>query len=252
MSPPRIDTLEHFKNFLLPYVSAILYLRSIYPREVFVEAAFHNTSVFQCRSPVLCKHVIHVIEEVCNSLLQSKVMRIGIEIYRIADEQVKERFVFDVSAFRVMQSNVRKEIDRERRDPLSPVSPVSVDAEASSAPEPLILPTTRHERLNENIPPDLSEQLRACLIQLVERCNSLEPLATLCSFNIYMELRSDLDAQLLTQRSKPWILAQSCGSETEQNCTDDVIDRHRKMVVPIRDVNYPPISFKTWIEIFSV
>jgi hypothetical protein len=50
MSPPSIDTLEHFKYFLHAYVSTVLYLRSIYRPKIFAEVRFHNTTVFQSRS----------------------------------------------------------------------------------------------------------------------------------------------------------------------------------------------------------
>jgi mitotic spindle assembly checkpoint protein MAD2B len=252
MSPSSIDALEHFKNFLFAYVSTLLYLRSIYPPENFVEAAFHNTSVYQFRFPVLCEYIIDAVEEVYTSLLRGKVNRIGILIYTTEGMQAVERHVFDVSAFRIMESNMRKGMQCEERDPLSPISPVSADAEVSFAPEPSILQTTKRGRLDEDTPPDLSEQLRATLIRLVNYCRSHTPSATPCSFHVYMELKSDKDAHLLTQGSEPWVLAHSEGRESEDNSTDDGTNSHTKERVSnaIRAVNYPPISFQVWVEMF--
>jgi mitotic spindle assembly checkpoint protein MAD2B len=132
MSPPSIDVLEHFKNLLFAYVSTVLYLRSIYPPEIFVEAAFHNTSIYQCRSPQVCKYIVDAVGWY-TSLLRDKVKRIGILLYTTEDIQVVERHVFDVSAFRIMESNMRRGMHCEERDPLSPISPISVDAEVSFA-----------------------------------------------------------------------------------------------------------------------
>jgi mitotic spindle assembly checkpoint protein MAD2B len=252
MSPPSIDALEDFKTFLFAYISTVLFLRSIYPPEIFLEAAFHNTSVYQCRAPVLCEYIIDAVEEVYTSLHRGKVNRIGIEIYTTEGMQAVERHVFDVSAFRIMESNMRKGMQCEERDPLSPISPVSADAEVSFAPEPSILQTTKRERLDENTPPDLSEQLRATFIRLVNYCRSHTHSATSCSFRIYMELKSDEDAHLLTEGSEPWVSAHSHKTEAEENSTDDGTDSHKKERVSkvIRAVNYPPISFEVWVETF--
>jgi mitotic spindle assembly checkpoint protein MAD2B len=252
MSSPSIDALEHFKNFLFAYVSSLLYLRSIYPPEIFVEAAFHNTSVYQCRAPVLCEYIIDAVKEVYTSLLRGKVKRIGILIYTTEGIQPVERHVFDVSAFRIMESNMRKGMQCEERDPLSPISPVSAGAEVSFAPEPSILQTTKRGRLDEDTPPDLSEQFRAALIMLVNRYKSHTPSATSCSFRIYMELKSVEDAHVLTRGSEPWVSAHSHGTEAEGNSTDDGTDSHRKERVSniIRAVNSPPISFEVWVETF--
>jgi hypothetical protein len=207
MSPPSIDALEHFKNFLFAYISTVLYLRSIYPSNFFIAAAFHNTSVYQCRAPVLCEYIIDAVEEVYTSLLRGKVNRIGILIYTTEGMQAVERHVFDVSAFRILGSNMRKGLQCEERDPLSPISPVSAGAEGSFTSEPSILQTTKRERLDEDTPPDLSEQLRATFIRLVNYCRSHTHSATSRSFLIYMELKSDEDARLLTQGSEPWVSA---------------------------------------------
>ncbi|KAF2820883.1 DNA-binding protein [Ophiobolus disseminans] len=252
MSPPSIDVLEHFKNFLFAYVSTVLYLRSIYPPEMFVEATFHNTSVYQCRSLVLCEYIIDAVEEVYTSLLRGKVKRIGILIYTTEGMQAVERHVFDVSAFRIIESNMRKGMQCEERDPLSPISLVSAGAEVSFASEPSILQTTKQGRLDEDTPPDLSEQFRAALIMLVNRCKSYTPSATSYSFHIYMELKSDENAHLLTQGSERWVSAHSHGTEAEENSTDDGTDSHKKERVSkvIRAVNYPPISFEVWVETF--
>jgi mitotic spindle assembly checkpoint protein MAD2B len=252
MTPPSTDALEHFKNFLLAYISTVLYLHSIYAPHFFVEAAFHNASVYQCRSPPICEYIIDVVEEVYTTLLKGKVERIGILIYTIEGIQAVERHVFDVSAFHVIESNMRKGMQCEERDPLSPISPVSPGAEVSFASEPPILQTTKRGRLDEDTPPDLSEQFRAALIMLVNQCKSHTPSATSCSFRIDMELKSDEDAHLLTQGSEPWVLAHSSGTEAEENSTDDGADSYRKETVSkfIRAVNYPPISFEVWVEKF--
>jgi hypothetical protein len=36
MSPPSIDALEDFENFLSAYISTVLFLRSIYPPRIFL------------------------------------------------------------------------------------------------------------------------------------------------------------------------------------------------------------------------
>jgi mitotic spindle assembly checkpoint protein MAD2B len=259
MSPPSIDTLADFKSFLHAYVSTVLYLRSIYRPEIFAKVRFHNTPVFQSRSPELRDWINDAIEAVHRQLHRSKVGTIGFVIFAKEDGQVMERYMFDVSAFPVMESSVLAEIER---DPLSPISPVSVDATDSSAPYPETLRTMKPGPLDEDTPVDLSEQLRATLIRLVQRCELLKPLATQCSLHVSMEMKSDSDAESLTRGSLPWISVPSW--ETEQGSTyadevaegvtdhvaDDVTNSQEKNMA-ICSVRYPHISFDTWVEIFS-
>jgi hypothetical protein len=96
------------------------------------------------------------------------------------------------------------------------------------------------------------ERFRAVLIMLVNRCKSHTQPATSCSFHIFMELKSDKDAHLLTQCSEPWVLAHSHGIEAEENSTDEGTDSHTKERVSnvIRAVNHPPICFQVWVEMF--
>jgi mitotic spindle assembly checkpoint protein MAD2B len=259
MSPPSIDTLEHFKYFLHAYVSTVLYLRSIYRPEIFAEVRFHNTTVFQSRSPKLRDWINDAIEAVYRQLHRSKVGTIGFVIYAAEDGQVMERYVLDVSAFPVMASSVLAEIER---DPLSPISPVSVDATDSSAPYPETLRTMKPGPLDEDTPVDLSEQLRATLIRLEQRCKLLKPLATQCFLHVSMEMKSDSEAESLARGSLPWVSAPPW--ETEQGSTyadevaegvadevaDEVTNTQEKNIA-IYSVRYPHISFDTWVEIFS-
>jgi mitotic spindle assembly checkpoint protein MAD2B len=259
MSPPSIDTLEHFKYFLHAYVSTVLYLRSIYRPEIFAEVRFHNTTVFQSRSPKLRDWINDAIEAVYRQLHRSKVGTIGFVIYAAEDGQVMERYVLDVSAFPVMASSVLAEIER---DPLSPISPVSVDATDSSAPYPETLRTMKPGPLDEDTPVDLSEQLRATLIRLEQRCKLLKPLATQCFLHVSMEMKSDSEAESLARGSLPWVSAPPW--ETEQGSTyadevaegvaDEVADEvtnTQENNIAIYSVRYPHISFDTWVEIFS-
>jgi mitotic spindle assembly checkpoint protein MAD2B len=250
MSPPSIDTLEHFK-FLHAYVSTVFYLRSIYHREIFREARFHNTSVFQSRSPKLRDWINDAIEAVYRQLHKSKVGTIGFVTCAEEDGQVAERYVFDVSAFPVMQSSVLAEIER---DPLSPISPVSVDATDSSATHPKTLRTMKPGPLDEDTPVDLSGQLRATLIRLVQRCRLLKPLATQCYLHVSMEMKSDSEAESLTRGSLPRISAPPCETEQGSAYADDVADdvaNSPETKMAIYSFRYPHISFDTWVERFS-
>jgi mitotic spindle assembly checkpoint protein MAD2B len=49
-----IETLNAFKNFLTAYIHTLLYLRSLYPRTLFVHSRFHNASAYQLRHPLVC------------------------------------------------------------------------------------------------------------------------------------------------------------------------------------------------------
>jgi mitotic spindle assembly checkpoint protein MAD2B len=251
MSLPRIDTLRHFEHFLLAYVSTLLYLRSIYPRTIFLKAGFHNTSVSQSRSPELCSWIMKAVEAACTQLLKSKVARMGIDICTERDEHV-ERYVFDVCKFNMVDWNKEKAVDVEERDPLSPISPVSAHTASSHTPEHFKPCISRP--LDEDTPIDLSEQLRATLIQLKNRCELLAPLPPQCSFNIFVEPGSNEEVQLLTQEPNPWVSAQPYGTEAEQydTCTDDVVDSRGIRKIPVHSVRYPDINFEAWIEIFPV
>jgi hypothetical protein len=156
--------------------------------------------------------------------------------------------VFDLSAFPVIELGVLEEIEQ---NPLSPVSPVSVDAKESSAPQPEILHATTPEPLDEYTSPDLSEQLHATLIRLVQRYRSLSLLAVRCSFDVYIEIKSDKEAESLTQSLKPWVSAPP--SETEQNSpyADDVTGC-RGTKVAIHSVRFPNISFDRWVKLFPL
>jgi mitotic spindle assembly checkpoint protein MAD2B len=247
MSLPCKDTLRHFEHFLLAYVSTLLYLRSIYPHTTFLEARLHNASVFQSRSPELCGWIMEAVEAACTQLLKSKVVRMGVDIFTETDEHV-ERYVFDVSEFNMEDWNNRKAVNMEQRDPLSPISPVSVHT--ASSPEHF--KSCISWPLDEDTPIDLSEQLRATLIQLKNRCKLLAPLPPQCSFKIFVEPESNEEVQLLTQEPNPWVSAQPYGTEAEQydTCTDDVVDSRGIRKIPVHSVRYPDINFEAWIEIF--
>jgi mitotic spindle assembly checkpoint protein MAD2B len=251
MSLPSIDTLRHFEHFLLAYVPTLLYLRSIYPRTIFLKARLYNTSVSQSRSPELCGWIMKAVEAACTQLLKSKVARMGVDVFTETGEHV-ERYVFDVSNFNVKDWNNSKAVDMEQRDPLSPVSPVS--AYTASAPTPELFKPCTSRPLDEETPIDLSEQLRTTLIQLKNRCKRLAPLAPRCSFNIFVEPESIEDVHLLTQEPNPWVSALPFGTEAEQysTCTNDVVDFYAIRKIPVRSVRDPYINFEAWIEIFPI
>jgi hypothetical protein len=137
---------------------------------------------------------------VYRQLHRSKVETIRFVIYAAEDRQVIERYILDVSAFPIIASSVLAEIEQ---DPLSPISPVSIDATDSSTPYPETLRTIKPRPLDEDTPVDLSKQLHATLICLEQQCKLLKPLATQCFLYVSMEMKSDSEAESLAQGSLP-------------------------------------------------
>ncbi|OAL50686.1 DNA-binding protein [Pyrenochaeta sp. DS3sAY3a] len=272
MAPTYLETLGAFTAFLTAYTHTLLYLRNLYPRTSFVQSRFHNTSVYQSRHPLVCEWIRDAVSAVREELLQGSVARIGIVIFsygngasqeKAGSAKIMERYMFDVSAFPVVEKNERN-MEIEWEDPeSSPPSPINSDDEANTNAAPK---KGKQKALYAHVDVNLSEQFRAALISLTTRTSQLIPLPPHCSFNISMELKDAGDVDPPIGHPQPWIPVQPSLQKSSRKTTsrheaeEKEVEAGRQpsekegddlggvKVTPIRSVEAGVFQFETWVE----
>jgi mitotic spindle assembly checkpoint protein MAD2B len=251
----------HFRDFLLVYVHTILRLREIYPVDTFRESQIYSTTVYQSRSPAVCDWVLAAADAVFNVLCTGVPASIAIVVFHHNQEDVEadgsvvmdERYVLDVNPLPGYAERQEKEgRDSALKDPLSPLSSVdsATDGRAASiSPSPR---KAKEELLDHDLSPDLSEQLRAVLIQLTTRCRQLGALPDHSSFTISLDLQDEDSSHALTQHSSLWVAPQPskvpAGSEEVNVCAHKGMDLQ---TVPICSVEYTTLKFRAWLERYA-
>src|SRR5205823_4376726 len=95
-----------FTDFLVVAIHTILYERGLYPQETFLLTRAYNFPVRQNRHPLVCKWITDAVTAIHAQLLKGTVRRVVFVIY--SDQQeVLERFLFDVSGFPSVPENER-------------------------------------------------------------------------------------------------------------------------------------------------
>ena len=267
MAPTYLETLSAFTTFLTAYTHTLLYLRTLYPRTSFVHSRFHNTAVYQSRHPLVCEWIRDAIAAVREELLQGSVARLGIVIFSYGGQdksgsaKIMERYMFDVSAFPVVEKNERNTEIEWNPNPSSPPSPAESDAEDSAVGK-----KGKQKALDVDVDVNLSEQFRAALIALTTRTSQLAPLPPHCSFNVSMELKDVGDVDPPIGHPQPWIPVQPSLQKTGRTATSRNEDEEQEVeagtqrnqregedlggvkVTPIRSVEAGVFRFETWIE----
>ena len=267
MPPTYLESLTHFTNFLTAYTHTLLYLRTLYPRTSFANSRFHNTSVYQSRHPLVCEWISDAIAAVREELLNGSVARIGIVVFSSAGEEgmgsakIMERYMFDVSAFPVVQKGDRNtEVEWDDYA----VSEASEDEEGGGFGF-VRIKGAKTEELDIDVDIDLSEQFRAALIALTTRTSMLAPLPPDCSFNISMELKDEGDIDPPIGHPQPWIPVQPSLQRTGRQAMvrdedeEQAVEAGRRRdkeggdlggmkVTPIRTVEADTFRFETWVE----
>ncbi|KAF1840815.1 DNA-binding protein, partial [Cucurbitaria berberidis CBS 394.84] len=267
MAPTYLETLSAFTTFLTAYTHTLLYLRTLYPRTSFVHSRFHNTSVYQSRHPLVCEWIRDAVAAVREELLQGTVARIGIVVFSYRGEdktgsaKIMERYMFDVSAFPVVEKNERNMGIEWDRNSSSPPSPTGSDNEDSNARM-----KGKQKALDVDVDTNLSEQFRAALIALTTRTSQLAPLPPHCSFNVSMELKDEGDVDPPIGHPQPWIPVQPSLQKTGRKATSRNEDEEEEIeagtrrneqegkdlggvkVTPIRSVEAGVFRFETWVE----
>jgi mitotic spindle assembly checkpoint protein MAD2B len=95
-----------FADFLVVAIHTILYERGLYPQETFLLTRAYNFPVRQNRHPLVCKWVLDAVAAIESQLLKGTVRRVAFVIYS-QQQEVLERFMFDVSSFPVVPEQER-------------------------------------------------------------------------------------------------------------------------------------------------
>lgn len=195
--------------------------------------------------------------------MNGSVAKIGIVIFSYgADEgaagsaKIMERYMFDVSAFPVVDKGDRNmEIEWESQTP-----EVSDHEDERGG----VAKRGNVKALDVDVDVNLSEQFRAALIALTTRTSMLAPLPPNCSFNISMELKDEAHVDPPVAHPQPWIPVQPSLQKTGRTPmmrdefdeeefeaggrTDEGGDLGGARVTPIRSVEAGVFRFETWIE----
>lgn len=159
--------------------------------------------------------------------------------------------MLNVKALLVYAKRQNKEgRDSVIKDPLSPSSSVDSATDGRVASVSPLLCKAKKESLDHDLSPDLSEQLRAVLIQLTTRCRQLGALSDHSSFTICLDLQDEDSSRALTQHSSLWVAQRPSrlptGSE-EANGSEWM----SLQTVPIRSVKHTTLKFRAWLERYA-
>lgn len=91
--------LTSFSSFLTIAVHSILYHRSLYPSASFLTARAFNIPVHQSRHPALCDWIRDAVAAVTEQIQRGSAHAVVLAIQSSKNNQVLERWVFDVSMF---------------------------------------------------------------------------------------------------------------------------------------------------------
>ncbi|KAF7793389.1 hypothetical protein EIP86_004501 [Pleurotus ostreatoroseus] len=92
---PTTETVRGITEFIEAAVHTILYVRQIYPAELFVRRKKFNTPVFQSRHPTLNEYISEAVKAVGDELENGNVDKVVVVI-KDKDDGPLERFVFAV------------------------------------------------------------------------------------------------------------------------------------------------------------
>jgi mitotic spindle assembly checkpoint protein MAD2B len=172
--------LQTFTDFLTVAIHSILYSRALYPPESFISTRKYNFPVRQNRHPEVCAWIQHAVSSTSTLLNKGTVRAIAVVIYT-KENEVMERYMFDVSKFPIVDpkeglTDFEARKDKEGQDLLVGVSRV-----------------------------DIEEQLRATIRKLVYRAEGLSPLPEGCTFSLAVELRDEVDPPIGVSFLRYWM-----------------------------------------------
>jgi mitotic spindle assembly checkpoint protein MAD2B len=175
-APPRTilnnyqSLITTFTDFLVVAIHTILYERGLYPQETFLLTRAYNFPVRQNRHPEVCKWIMDAVTAIYAQLIKGTVSKVVFVIY--SDQQeVMERFLFDVSAF-----------------PSVPEKERFTEFEGTTAEEG----DDGKEEFKVNLI-DIEEQLRATVRKLAYCGSKLKELPNDCSYTLAVELKKDAE-----------------------------------------------------------
>ena len=233
-------------SFLTVSIHQILYLRQIYPPVSFISARAYNYAVRQNRHPGVCEWVNSAIAAVRDQLQKSTVERVAVCIFECEENQVLERWTFDLRALPV--------VDPKERDTPFDASEEGKEAEGAEtqAEEERLL------RKKINLA-DLEAQFSAMLARLNGAAGKLKPLPKdlQCSFTVTIEVKEDADRPVgrLHKEERQWVAAEPEVWRTEEadipeDKEDAQMRRHgsRGRTVPIRRLEAGELRLEFWVE----
>ncbi|KAF9540174.1 DNA-binding protein [Agrocybe pediades] len=89
------QTVQAIAEFIKVAIHTILYVRQIYPAEVFVRRKKFDTPVYQSRHPALNEYISGAVKAVADELAHGKVNKVVVVI-KDKEQTALERFIFSV------------------------------------------------------------------------------------------------------------------------------------------------------------
>ena len=227
-------------SFLCVAVHHILFLRHIYPPVSFLSTRAYNYPVRQNRHPAVCQWVLSALDAIADQLGKGTVDKVAMCIFECDDNQVLERWTFDLRALPV--------VDRKDADTMFEERGADSGQAAAGEDTPL------KRKLNIA---DLEAQFRAVLARLNVASGRLKPLPKdrELSFALTIDVKESADRPVgrLEKEERKWVAAEpdSFASDEEQ----DVDGQPRKkkagphgMTVPVRRLEAGELRMEVWVE----
>ncbi|KAI0347769.1 DNA-binding protein [Trametopsis cervina] len=90
------QTVKGIADFIEVAIHTILYVRQVYPAEIFVRRKKYNTPVFQSRHPALNEYISGAVKAIKDQLALGNVDKVVVVIKSSSEDIAYERFIFAV------------------------------------------------------------------------------------------------------------------------------------------------------------
>ncbi|CZR64580.1 related to MUS-26 protein MUS-26, involved in DNA repair [Phialocephala subalpina] len=227
MAPPstlltnNTSLLQTFTDFLTVAIHTILYSRALYPPASFISTRKYNFPVRQNRHPDVCAWINNAVSSTYTLLQKGTVRAIAVVIYS-REQEVMERYMFDVSRFPIVDPKEGLTDFEARKDKEGDDLPVGISRA------------------------DIEEQLRATIRKLAYGAGKLSPLPEGCTFSVAVELRNEADPPI--GHPQPWIPSEPSLQTGERTSERIGTDLGGAKSTPVRLVEAGEFILETWIE----
>jgi mitotic spindle assembly checkpoint protein MAD2B len=224
-------------SFLTVSIHHLLFLRRIYPPISFLSTRAYNYPVRQNRHPAVCEWVQSAIDAVRDQLEKGTVEKVAMCIFECANNEVLERWTFDLRSFPVVD---RKEMDtmfaERSRDG-------GGEGEGEVRPDGVL-----NRKLNVA---DLEAQFRAVLSRLNSAAGKMKDLPEDLeySFTITIEVKENADRPVgrLGKEERKWVPAEPENWIDEEESDGGRRDKTAK-TVPVRRLEAGELRMEVWVE----
>ncbi len=229
-------------SFLAVSVHHILFLRRIYPPVSFLSTRAYNYPVRQNRHPAVCAWVQSAVDAVKDQLEKGTVEKVAMCILECDNNEVFERWTFDLRALPVVDQREMDTIFESRS---------KEGGDGSRLQEAAL-------RRKINIA-DLEAQFRAVLSRLNNAAGKMKGLPDdqEYSFTITIEVKGDADRPVgrLGKEERKWVAAEPEDWSDDEGDADSMVNAKEYQrpnragkTIPVRRLEAGELRMEVWVE----